>query len=51
MINSFLSFGLAKIYTEEGNVLVLTDDDFPAVTKEFSHSFSTFCIFRNIHLI
>lgn len=27
----------AFAYTEEGNVLVLTDDDFPAVTKEFSH--------------
>lgn len=24
-------------YTEEGNVLVLTDEDFPGVLQEFSH--------------
>lgn len=27
----------ATAYTEEGNVLVLGDDDFPSVLSEFSH--------------
>ena len=27
----------AFAWTEEGDVLVLTDDDFPGITKEFSH--------------
>lgn len=28
---------LSNCYTEEDNVLVLTDDDFPSITSEFSH--------------
>lgn len=28
---------LATSYTEEGNVLVLVDDDFPDITTKFSH--------------
>lgn len=32
-----LLFVLSSAWTEEGNVLVLTDDDFPKVFEEFSH--------------
>lgn len=32
-----LLFALSSAWTEEGNVLVLTDDDFPKVFEEFSH--------------
>ena len=32
-----LLFVFSSAWTEEGNVLVLTDDDFPKVFEEFSH--------------